>query len=48
MFTELAKKLQEKREVQEAKLLPELEQRMKMMEEASQLTSEVETALKEW
>ena len=44
----LSKKLQEKRQLQETKLLPIIEQRLKMMEGASQLTAEVEIVLKEW
>lgn len=47
-YVELSKSLERKQKSQEADILPSLDKRLKVMEEASELNKEVQVALQEW
>jgi len=47
-YDDLEKRLKDKRSKQEAELLPVLESRLKKMEEATEITNEIQVSMNEW
>ena len=47
-WIDLEKRLKDKRSKQEAELLPVLESRLKKMEEATEITNEIQVSMNEW